>query len=160
MSQLNERLTEARIAKGMNKTAFAKAVRVSQPTVTDWENGKMRPNGENLTRVCHVLGVTPEWLLTGRGPVQAEGAGDQGQVLSPEDAALLDDLGELLPEDAARYRAAIRAEADKARRYRGKPTAARLLSAPPAGETLASPPEEAAHRLPLIETLISSGKRK
>lgn len=67
MKSPHERITEAREAKGLTKTAFAKAVGVSQPTVTDWENGVMRPNGENLVKVCRVLEISPEWLLTGRG---------------------------------------------------------------------------------------------
>lgn len=61
----SKRLTEAREARAMNKTAFARAVGVSQPTVTDWENGVMRPKGDNLLKIGRVLGVSPDWLMRG-----------------------------------------------------------------------------------------------
>ncbi len=64
---MNARITEAREAAGLSKTELAKAVGVSQPTVTDWENGSMKPRGENLLRISRVLNVSPEWLATGRG---------------------------------------------------------------------------------------------
>lgn len=114
MSQLNERLTEARIAKGMNKTAFAKAVRVSQPTVTDWENGKMRPKGENLIRICHVLGIAPEWLLNGRGspesttphPAPPPTVRDLLESLRDEIEAQPEDIRRLLAQLVGEYLAA------------------------------------------------------
>ncbi len=66
METWNERLTRAREDKKLNKTALAKAVGVSQPTVSDWESGVMKPNGDNLLAVCRILGITPDWLTTGR----------------------------------------------------------------------------------------------
>lgn len=64
-----QRLKEARIAKGLNKTEFAKAVGVSNPTVTDWEKsadigGIKEITGVNLMRACNVLNITPQWLLS------------------------------------------------------------------------------------------------
>jgi phage repressor protein C with HTH and peptisase S24 domain len=62
----HKRLTQAREAKGIKKSAFAKMVDVSAPTVTDWENGNTRMiEGANLMKVCSTLNVTPEWLLHG-----------------------------------------------------------------------------------------------
>jgi len=71
MEEWKQRLKSARIAKGLNKTEFAKAVGVSNPTVTDWEKsagdgGIKELSGLNLTKVCQVLDVTPAWLLHGR----------------------------------------------------------------------------------------------
>lgn len=60
------RLTQAREAKGLKKSAFAKLVEVSPPTVTDWENGNTKMiEGANLMKVCSALSITPEWLLHG-----------------------------------------------------------------------------------------------
>jgi phage repressor protein C with HTH and peptisase S24 domain len=72
MEQWKIRLREAREAKGMNKTEFARAVGVSNPTVTDWEKssfegGIKEISGTKLTRACAVLGVDPTWLLSGKG---------------------------------------------------------------------------------------------
>lgn len=70
MEEWKQRLKSARVGKGLNKTEFAKAVGVSNPTVTDWEKsagdgGIKELSGPNLTKVCQVLEVTPGWLLHG-----------------------------------------------------------------------------------------------
>ncbi|WGG48945.1 XRE family transcriptional regulator [Rugamonas sp. DEMB1] len=60
------RLTQAREAKGLKKSAFARLVGVSPPTVTDWENGDTKMIvGANLIKVCAVLDVAPDWLMHG-----------------------------------------------------------------------------------------------
>jgi transcriptional regulator with XRE-family HTH domain len=77
------RLTQARTAKGIGKSAFAKLVGVSAPTITQWENGDTKKiEGSNLVTVCRVLGITPEWLLSGIGLAAARNQAppDQNQV--------------------------------------------------------------------------------
>ena len=62
----HKRLTQAREAANIKKSAFAKAVGVSAPTVTDWENGETKMiEGANLVKVCSVLGITAAWLIDG-----------------------------------------------------------------------------------------------
>lgn len=62
----HKRLTAAREAKGIKKSAFAKMVGVSPPTVTDWENGETKMiEGANLVKVCSLLGITSQWLIDG-----------------------------------------------------------------------------------------------
>lgn len=62
----NQRLTQARTAKNINKSEMAKLIGVSAATVTQWENSTIRHiAGKHLTRVCELLDVTPEWLLYG-----------------------------------------------------------------------------------------------
>lgn len=69
MTTWNDRLREAREAAGIPKAQFAREVKVSAPTVTDWESGKIRKiDGENLIKACEILRVSPKWLLTGRPP--------------------------------------------------------------------------------------------
>lgn len=62
-----ERLKRRREALGLIQAQVKRAVGVSGPTVSDWENGKMSPRGENLTKLCKLLAVTPDWLLYGKG---------------------------------------------------------------------------------------------
>ena len=76
MEHWKQRLMQAREAKGLNKTEFAKAVRVSNPTVTDWEKsvadgGIKEISGIRLTKVCEVLGIDATWLLHGKGQAPA-----------------------------------------------------------------------------------------
>lgn len=72
-----QRLTEARLNRNLSKTEFAAAVGVSAPTVTDWEKpfqdgGIAEMKGNNLTKVCEVLGITAEWLLHDSGKLDAK----------------------------------------------------------------------------------------
>lgn len=77
----NQRLSQARIAKGINKSDFAKMLGVSAPTVTQWENGTIKAlAGSNLLRVCEVLDISSTWLMSG------EDLGGKPRVLSvPKD---------------------------------------------------------------------------
>lgn len=62
----NERLTQAREAKGIHKRKLSQAVSVSPPTVTDWESGEIKAiDAAHLLSVARELDVSPEWLLTG-----------------------------------------------------------------------------------------------
>lgn len=71
----HRRLTQARTAKNIRKSALARMVGVSAPTVTDWENEDTGMiNGANLMKVCLVLDITPEWLITGEGPMERQDA--------------------------------------------------------------------------------------
>lgn len=79
MEQWKTRLRACREAKNMNKTQFARAVGVSNPTVSDWEKagaegGIKEISGAKLTKVCTILGIDPTWLMTGKGqaPVKPE----------------------------------------------------------------------------------------
>lgn len=48
--------------------AFAKMIGVSAATVSDWESGVIKQiSGQYLVKAAIVLGVTPEWLMTGLG---------------------------------------------------------------------------------------------
>lgn len=44
---------------------------VTQPSVADWESGRKAPHTKNLARLAMLLGVSFEWLTTGRGVMHA-----------------------------------------------------------------------------------------
>jgi transcriptional regulator with XRE-family HTH domain len=68
MGTWNQRVKEAREAAKLSQAEFARRVGVRQPTVFEWEGGETKTlKGPNLLKVASVLGVTPEWLLTGKG---------------------------------------------------------------------------------------------
>ena len=63
-----ERIKAAREQLGISKSEFARRVKVSAPTVTDWESGGIKMiDGANLVRAAEILHVTPEWLINGSG---------------------------------------------------------------------------------------------
>lgn len=55
----------------VRQNALAKAVGVKPPTVNDWLSGKSQTiRGQYLVRVAKELGVSPDWLATGRGEMR------------------------------------------------------------------------------------------
>jgi phage repressor protein C with HTH and peptisase S24 domain len=71
MEEWKQRLTEARLAKGLKKGQFASAVGVSNATITDWEKsvdagGIKELTAVNLMKVCQVLEIDANWLLHGQ----------------------------------------------------------------------------------------------
>ena len=68
MNTWHERLKLAKGQAGLRATDIAKAVGVSNATVSDWESGETKTiEGSNLLKVCTVLGVSPHWLIFGKG---------------------------------------------------------------------------------------------
>lgn len=62
-----ERLRRRREALGLKQADIKRALGVSNATASDWEAGNTCPRGDNLTRLCRYLAVTPDWLLYGKG---------------------------------------------------------------------------------------------
>jgi transcriptional regulator with XRE-family HTH domain len=97
MTTWNDRLREARESAGIPKGQFARLVRVSAPTVTDWEKGNIKKiDGENLVRACDLLGVSPKWIIMGIksgddiGQPMAQVAGTPEPALSQVHRELID----------------------------------------------------------------------
>lgn len=90
MEEWKKRLKAAREAAGLNKTAFAKAIGVSNPTVTDWEKsvdsgGIQEIAGVRLTKICEVLNISPGQLLHGRDASNGNFAGAKTVYVAEED---------------------------------------------------------------------------
>ncbi len=68
---LAERLQKALEERpDVSKADLARACGIKQPSVSDWFNGKTkRLTGSNLLEAARKLGVRPEWLATGLGPM-------------------------------------------------------------------------------------------
>ncbi|MBF7978614.1 MULTISPECIES: LexA family transcriptional regulator [Rahnella] len=66
-SEMKDRIRSRRIQLDITQLALAKRLGVSRVSVTKWESGATKPDGENLHRLAQVLSTTPEWLLYGQG---------------------------------------------------------------------------------------------
>lgn len=58
-------------ARGLTQTGLARACGISQPSVSQWFNDSAKPAtkmilGDNLLAAAAYLGVSPEWIITGR----------------------------------------------------------------------------------------------
>lgn len=49
------RLKALRVVEGFNQTEFAKALGVTQTTVSAWETGRSIPSAENIKKIAEVL---------------------------------------------------------------------------------------------------------
>lgn len=57
------RIRQLRRQKRIGQTEFAKMMGVSQPTVSDWENGRKHPSSGKLIRLSEVLGASISFIL-------------------------------------------------------------------------------------------------
>jgi len=68
--RIRERMTE----RGVSDSELTKAIKASQPSVFQWFNAPKGKNttsmirGDNLISVSRCLDLSPEWILTGKGP--------------------------------------------------------------------------------------------
>lgn len=66
---ISERIKQRMQALGMKRAAeLVKATGVSKGSVSQWLSDSSAPTGPNLLKLAKVLGVHPDWLLTGEGP--------------------------------------------------------------------------------------------
>ncbi|WP_313506764.1 helix-turn-helix transcriptional regulator [Kosakonia sacchari] len=72
MKTFSERLTAAMTAAGLSQAQLAELVGVSQPAVQKMASGKTN-GSRKMVELSHALGVRPEWLSTGSGPMRHDG---------------------------------------------------------------------------------------
>ena len=72
-TEMNERIKARRTQLNMTQQSLAKMLGVSRVSVTKWETGVTKPDGENLHMLAKSLDVSPEWLLFGENePLSTE----------------------------------------------------------------------------------------
>ncbi|EFH2872230.1 helix-turn-helix domain-containing protein [Escherichia coli] len=69
---MKDRIRSRRVQLDMTQLTLAKKLGVSRVSVTKWENGTTKPDGENLHQLAGVLQVTPEWILYGKGDADVD----------------------------------------------------------------------------------------
>ncbi|HGJ5862607.1 MAG TPA: helix-turn-helix domain-containing protein [Arsenophonus nasoniae] len=65
-TSIGNRIRDRRKELKLTQNQIAKALEVSRVSVTKWENGETKPDGENLYLLTKVLGCDIEWLLYGK----------------------------------------------------------------------------------------------
>lgn len=54
----------------MTQKEFSDKTGIPQSTISDWRKKRTNPTAEKIMIICKVLGVTPQWLLSG---IEAQG---------------------------------------------------------------------------------------
>lgn len=62
---MKERIRERRKKHGFSQDGLAKQLGVTKGTISQWEQGRTTPSGENLYNLARVLGVSARWVLEG-----------------------------------------------------------------------------------------------
>lgn len=75
---MGRRIAQARKEAGLSQQAVANRFGISRAAVAQWENGDTFPGSSKLEGLADVLGVSLEWIATGRGHRQAAVAGSEG----------------------------------------------------------------------------------
>ena len=57
----------------MSQKDFSDKTGISQSTISEWKSKGTNPTSEKIMIICKVLGVTPEWLLSGSHNTGARG---------------------------------------------------------------------------------------
>ena len=65
---VSERIIQRAKELNIRQTDIVRALNCSKGTVNQWFKGETSPSGENLIKTAKVLGVSPEWLQTGKEP--------------------------------------------------------------------------------------------
>lgn len=70
--EMSERIRERRSQLGLTQAKLGDSLGVSRVSITKWESGITRPDGENLHQLAIRLMCSPEWLLYGVGDVDLQ----------------------------------------------------------------------------------------
>ena len=65
--QFGERFRQIRRAAKLTQEEFGQILGVSRQTINAYENDRQRPPLDMMEKVCGEQGISPQWLLTGRG---------------------------------------------------------------------------------------------
>lgn len=71
-TEMKDRIRSRRLQLNFTQDALAKALGISRVSVTKWENGTTKPDGENLHRLAKILQTSPEWLLYSKDATQED----------------------------------------------------------------------------------------
>lgn len=72
---IGTRIRAAREAKKVTQAALAARFSISRNAISMWESGGAQPSAAKLPEIARFLGVSPNWLWTGREERQARTAG-------------------------------------------------------------------------------------
>lgn len=88
---IRDRIFQKLTELDMTQKEFAKKTGIPETTVSDWKKKKTNPTAEKILIICKVLGVTPEWLLSG---AESHGTRSKPATLIAIDAST--EVGELV----------------------------------------------------------------
>jgi SOS-response transcriptional repressor LexA len=78
---IGQRIRVARKARGLSQPALGKIISVSKSCVSQWELGEIKNiEGDNLIKLCKALQTTPDWILYGKGDMEAKNNNKNNEI--------------------------------------------------------------------------------
>ena len=74
---VSDRVFQILEEKRMTQKYFSEKTGIPQSTISDWRKKRTNPASDKIMVICSILGVTPEWLLSG-----IKGEGNRAESLS------------------------------------------------------------------------------
>ena len=62
---ISDRIFEKIKEKAMSQKEFSEKTGILQSTISEWKKKGTNPSSDKIMKICQVLQVTPEWLLSG-----------------------------------------------------------------------------------------------
>lgn len=78
---MKDRIRERRKTLGYSQEDLARRLKVTKGTISQWEQGRTTPSGENLYNLARAFGVSARWVL--QGGDQSAGAGSVEPSVEP-----------------------------------------------------------------------------
>ena len=69
--ELNERILLILKDAGKKRVDLARAINISEASVSTMCSGKTNPSAQNIALICQKFGINKEWLKTGKGEMKA-----------------------------------------------------------------------------------------
>lgn len=66
MSEISERLKEARVKSGLSTTKVSKITKISEGNLSELEKGVYKPSSDTLLRLSEAYSISIDWLLKGK----------------------------------------------------------------------------------------------
>ena len=108
---ISERILKVLKDRNMTQAEFAKQVGIATSTISEWKKRKTNPTADKIMDICHVLQITPEQLLTGKGIEDKENitVTSRESCFTPYDIQLVQDYHGLKEEQQKRLMAYMEA---------------------------------------------------
>jgi len=81
---LGGRIVHAREATGLSVSELGARLGVARKTIANWENDRAEPRSNKLSMLAGILGVSPTWLLAGKGAAPRDDADGESGALQGE----------------------------------------------------------------------------
>ncbi len=85
LREVGQRVRDLRKKRGFTQRTFAEKVKKDQTTISALEKGKISLTPLLQLAICELFGVREEWLLSGEGPEDKQGAAAEVRLYREED---------------------------------------------------------------------------